>query len=301
MSNYFKNRRAIEIKVGLFVIVGLALLIAGVVFLQDIIYSGNREEITIKFPTTDGLDPGDKVKINGIAVGKITNIDLVEDGVMVKTLIQLPEFTLKEGTEFIASESSLMGGHHLEIIPGKSDKDLNFSEIQFGRTGNSIFGMINEAKDLVIDLSTTVKYINDNLDIIDSTKALITNSDQVMQNINNLVDDNSKSVQKIMQSLHKSTQSLEAIFTKHQGNIDTTLTNIPEVVTNLNSNLDELKLFIAKLNGIFSTYQDSDNTIKRLIEEKELYNKLNKTIDNADSLLEDIKQNPKKYINLKIF
>lgn len=301
MSNYFKKRRAIEIQVGLFVIVGLALLVAGVVFLQDIIYSGNREEITIKFPTTDGLDPGDKVKLNGIAIGKITNIALVEDGVLVKTLIQLPEFSLKKDSEFIASESGLMGGHHLEIIPGKSDKELDFSQVQQGRTGNSIYGMINEAKALVIDLSTTVQYINENLDIIDSTKALITNSDQAVQNINTLVEDNSRSVQVIMQSLHKSTQSIEAIFTKHQGNIDTTLTNIPEVVTNLNSNLDELKLFVTKLNGIFTTYQESDNTVKRLIEEKELYDKLNKTIDNADSLLEDIKQNPKKYINLKIF
>lgn len=301
MSNYFKKRRAIEIQVGLFVIVGLALLVAGVVFLQDIIYSGNREEITIKFPTTDGLDPGDKVKLNGIAIGKITNIALVEDGVLVKTLIQLPEFSLKKDSEFIASESGLMGGHHLEIIPGKSDKELDFSQVQQGRTGNSIYGMINEAKALVIDLSTTVQYINENLDIIDSTKALITNSDQAVQNINTLVEDNSRSVQVIMQSLHKSTQSIEAIFTKHQGNIDTTLTNIPEVVINLNSNLDELKLFVTKLNGIFTTYQESDNTVKRLIEEKELYDKLNKTIDNADSLLEDIKQNPKKYINLKIF
>jgi len=301
MSNYFKKRRAIEIQVGLFVIIGLALLLAGVVFLQDIIYSGNREEITIKFPTTDGLDPGDKVKLNGIAIGKITNIGLVEDGVLVKILVQLPEFSLKEDSEFIASESGLMGGHHLEIIPGKSDKELDFSQVQVGRTGNSIYGMINEAKALVIDLGTTVQYINENLDIIDSAKALIINSDQAVQSINTLVEDNSRRAQLIMESLHKSTQSIEAIFTKHQGNIDTTLTNIPEVVANLNSNLDELKLFVSKLNEIFSTYQDSDNTIKRLIEEKELYDKLNKTIDNADSLLEDIKQNPKKYINLKIF
>lgn len=301
MSNYYKNRRSIEIKVGLFVIIGIVLLIVGVVFLQDIIYSGNRKEITIMFPTTDGLDPGDKVKVNGIAIGKITDIKLVQDGVMVKTLIQLPEFSLQEDSEFVASESGLMGGHHLDIIPGKSEAPLDFSKVQTGRTGSSIFGMIDEAKNLVVELSTTVQYINDNLDIIDSTKALITNSDQAVQNLNSMVQDNSQRVQAIMVSLHKSTKNLEAIFTKHQSNIDTTLTNLPEVVTNLNANLDELKLFVAKLNTIFATYQDSDNTIKRLIEEKDLYEKLNKTIDNADSLLEDIKKNPKKYINLKVF
>ncbi len=301
MSNYYKNRRSIEIKVGIFFILGIVVLTLGVVFLQDIFYSGDREEITIKFPTTDGLDPGDKVKLNGIAIGKITDISLIQEGVLVKAMIQVPEFQLSEDSYFLASESSLMGGHHLEIIPGNSSEKLDFNKLQIGKTGNSIYGMINEAKTLIVDLSGVITSINSNLDIIDSTKVFIHNSDKAIKNLNSILTDNKQDIEEIVANLQKSTHTLNLLLTNNKSNIDSTLTNIPETINNLNANLAELKDFVFKLNAMFDEYQESDSTVRKLLEEKELYEKLNKTIDEADSLLKDIKKNPKKYIDLKIF
>lgn len=301
MSNYYKNRRSIEIKVGLFFIVGIVILFLGIVFLKDIYYAGNREELTIKFSSTDGLDPGDKVKINGISIGKITDISLVEDGVLVKALIQVPDFTFAEDTYFVASESSLMGGHHLEIIPGVSEKELDFSKVQVGKAGSSIYGMIDEAKTLIVDLSEFIDNVNNNLDIIDSTKNLIKNSDKAVKNLNKLIADNKEGIEEIVVSLQKSTSILNSLLADNKSSIDTTLTNIPETINNLNDNLAELKDFVTKLNTLFDQYNESDSTVKKLLEEKELYEKLNKTIDEADNLLKDIKKNPKKYIDLKIF
>lgn len=301
MSNYYKNRRSIEIKVGLFFIFGLVILFLGIFFLQDLFYSGSREELTIKFPSTDGLDPGDKVKLNGISIGKITDISLVEDGVLVKILLQVPDFKLSEDSFFVASESSLMGGHHLEIIPGKSDKALDFNKLQIGKQGNSIYGMINEAKTLIVDLSQVINNINNNLDIIDSTKTLIHNSDKVVQNLNSILTDNKEDIELIVANLQKSTHTLNSLLANNKSNIDSTLTNIPMTITNLNANLSELKEFVSKLNIMFDKYNESDSTVKKLLEEKELYEKLNKTVDEADKLLKDIKENPKKYIDLKIF
>lgn len=301
MSNYYKHRRSIEIKVGLFFIAGIVILLLGIVFLQDIYYSGNREELTIKFPSTDGLDPGDKVKLNGIAIGKITDISLVKDGVMVKAIIQMPDFDLAEDTYFVASESSLMGGHHLEVIPGSSEKPLDFSKLQIGRQGNSIYAMINEAKSLITDLSGVIKAINENLDVIDSTKTLIHNSDKAVQNLNTILTSNKRNIELIVTNLQKSTHTLNLLLSNNKSNIDSTLANIPETITMLNDNLTELKKFVTNMNILFADYKASDGTIKKLIEEKELYEKLNKTIDEADNLLKDIKKNPKKYIDLKIF
>ncbi|MBI9031068.1 MCE family protein [bacterium] len=301
MSNYYKNRRSIEIKVGLFVIAGIVILFLGIVFLKDIYYAGNREELTIKFPSTDGLDPGDKVKLNGIAIGKITDITLVQDGVLVQVIIQVPDFSFAEDTYFVASESSLMGGHHLEIIPGISDKELDFNKLQVGKQGSSIYAMIDEAKTLIVDLKTVINNVNANLDIIDSTKTLIYNSDQAVNNLNSLILDNKQGIEAIVSNLQNSTSTLNSLLNDNKSNIDTVLTNIPQTIDNLDNNLAELKEFLSKLNILFDEYNQSDSTVKKLLEEKGLYEKLNKTIDEADSLLKDIKKNPKKYIDLKIF
>ncbi len=301
MSNYYKNRRSIEIKVGLFFLAGLVILFMGIIFLKDIYYAGNRVQLTIKFPSTDGIDPGDKVKLNGIAIGKTSDISLLEDGVLVKAIIQVPDFQLAEDTYFIASESSLMGGHHIEIIPGSSPNKLDYSKIQTGKAGNSIYGMINEAKILISDLSIFINNINNNLDIIDSTRSLLHNSDKAINQINLIISENRNDIAEISDNLNKSTKILADLLSKNKSNIDSSLVNIPKTIQNLDSNLNELKGFVSRLNNIVDKYQDSDNTLKKLLEEKELYDKLNKTIDQADSLLQDIKDNPKRYIDLKIF
>lgn len=301
MSNYYKDRRSIEIKVGIFFIGGLIILFLGIFFLKDIYYAGNRAELTIKFPSTDGIDPGDKVKLNGIAIGKTTDISLLEDGVLVKALIQVPDFDLAEDSYFVASESSLMGGHHIEIIPGSSSVKLDYSKIQKGKAGNSIYGMINEAKNLVSDLSIFINNINNNLDIIDSTRALLHNSDKTITEINNIISENKSNIESIVTNLNNSTQVLANLLTKNESNIDSSLVNIPKTINNLDNNLSQLKQMLSKLNKLVDKYDKSDSTVKKLLEEKELYQKLNNTIDQADSLLKDIKENPKKYIDLKIF
>ncbi len=301
MSNYYKDRRSIEIKVGIFFIGGLIILFLGIFFLKDIYYAGNRAELTIKFPSTDGIDPGDKVKLNGIAIGKTTDISLLEDGVLVKALIQVPDFDLAEDSYFVASESSLMGGHHIEIIPGSSSVKLDYSKIQKGKAGNSIYGMINEAKNLVSDLSIFINNINNNLDIVDSTRALLHNSDKTITEINNIISENKSNIESIVTNLNNSTQVLANLLTKNESNIDSSLVNIPKTINNLDNNLSQLKQMLSKLNKLVDKYDKSDSTVKKLLEEKELYQKLNNTIDQADSLLKDIKENPKKYIDLKIF
>jgi phospholipid/cholesterol/gamma-HCH transport system substrate-binding protein len=45
----------------------------------------------------------------------------------------------------------------------------------------------------------------------------------------------------------------------------------------------------------------TDNTAGSLLNDKELYERLNKTVNSLDSLLIDIRLNPKRYINVKVF
>ena len=47
--------------------------------------------------------------------------------------------------------------------------------------------------------------------------------------------------------------------------------------------------------------RSNDNSMGLLINDKKLYEDLNKTLENASFLLEDVKLNPSKYINVKVF
>jgi phospholipid/cholesterol/gamma-HCH transport system substrate-binding protein len=58
---------------------------------------------------------------------------------------------------------------------------------------------------------------------------------------------------------------------------------------------------IANLNLITDKANSKDGSLGLLLNDKALYNNLSNTVDNADKLLIDLKQNPKKYVHFSLF
>ena len=69
-----------------------------------------------------GLNIGDKVKLSGIDIGKITNFELEKDAFEVKIEFDVDKnLKLPDDSSAIISSASLFGGKFLDIIPGTSD------------------------------------------------------------------------------------------------------------------------------------------------------------------------------------
>ena len=49
-----------------------------------------------------------------------------------------------------------------------------------------------------------------------------------------------------------------------------------------------------------STLEEGEGTLQLMMEDRRLYDDLRKTADNLDDLINDIRANPRKYINLKV-
>lgn len=301
MSKFYKNKRSIEFKVGLFFIIGIAVLFFSIFYLKDMLDSGDKQEIMVLFESTAGLDPGDKVKLNGIDVGKIKSIELSEEGVIVHLLVNEFNFKIPKDTHFIAAESSLMGGHHLIMSLGESDEAMDYSEYQKGDPGSSVMGMVRNAKYMLDDLALVVKRASLNLDIIDSTKVIINEAKEGISDFQNILSDNKGDLVNIINNLEESTTEMKNIMINNREKIDSTLTLAPTVMSTLDESMIELKSLLTKMNSVADTLQSSDSTVNNLISNRDLYDKLLKTVEKADSLMEDVKQNPRKYINLEIF
>ncbi len=86
--------------------------------------------ISAVFENVTGLSVGDKVKISGITVGKITNFKLEKEEFEVKVELEVDkEINIPDDSEAKISSSSLFGGKFLEIIPGSSETFLKDKSI----------------------------------------------------------------------------------------------------------------------------------------------------------------------------
>ena len=108
----------------------------------------NSKNISISaiFDNVTGLSVGDKVKISGIAIGKIRNFKLEKDEFEVVVELEVDkEINIPDDSTAKISSSSLFGGKFLEIIPGSSETFLKDKSVIYDtQTSLSFIDMIGK-------------------------------------------------------------------------------------------------------------------------------------------------------------
>ena len=110
------------------ILMGAIVLIIAIGFLSLGMQSINNNQkigydISLIFGSSAGLKNGDDVKISGINVGKIINLDLNLDDYNAKVDIKINQnIKIPDDSSARITSSSLLGGNFVDIIPGVSDK-----------------------------------------------------------------------------------------------------------------------------------------------------------------------------------
>ncbi|MDC1355984.1 MlaD family protein [Pseudomonadota bacterium] len=87
-------------------------------------------DISLIFGSSAGLKNGDNVKISGINVGKIINLDLDLDDYNAKVAIKLNQnIKIPDDSSAKITSTSLLGGNFIDIIPGVSDTYMKPNDI----------------------------------------------------------------------------------------------------------------------------------------------------------------------------
>ena len=113
-----------NVKLGIFVIAGIILFVVGIFFIgsKDNVFTKNIR-ISALFHNTGGLAQGNYVHYNGVKVGVVKGVTLLNDStVQVDMMIENSKraFIKKADVATIASEG-LMGGKLVNILPGEAD------------------------------------------------------------------------------------------------------------------------------------------------------------------------------------
>lgn len=308
-----------ETKVGALTAIAVAFLIMGFNFLKgkNLLKSGNY--IYANYTNTKKLVPSSPVYINGFQVGTVNDIESNLDVQHVTISIKLNDkYNIpKNSLAFI--ESSLLGSPNIIILPGNATTYLN----------NNDTIQTTEKGDLMSQVSDKIGPVTDKL------TATLATLDTVLQNINSLMDPNTKgnlksvidnlslasasvvvSVNSLQQMLDKQNGALAQslnnmnLFTKNlvlnNGKIDSIMGNLKTTTDNLaaadvDGVVNQLKASVDKLDNVMNKINSTDGTLGSLINSKDLYNRLNGSVESLHVLLDDLRVNPKRYVNISIF
>jgi|TARA_B110000093_G_scaffold171671_1_gene201927 phospholipid/cholesterol/gamma-HCH transport system substrate-binding protein len=113
---------------GIVLITAICFLILGMKIVND-----NQKEgyqISLIFGSSAGLKNGDHVKISGINVGKILNLELNMENYNAKVIVNLNDnIKVPDDSSARIISSSLLGGNFIDIIPGSAETYLKLDDI----------------------------------------------------------------------------------------------------------------------------------------------------------------------------
>ena len=307
-----------ETKVGAIAVVSITLLILGFSFLKGKKLFSDSKSIVAKFSNVQGLANSNPVTINGLQVGTVYSIIPTKDMREILVTLTITKDIDIPDNSLAMIKPSLLGITSLDIKLGNSHTYLKHKD-----------SILTEANDGIL---------TDVLKKVDPVLYTVTNAvssiDSFLKNLNNIVDPRAKNnigatldnLNKITASLTLSASSLEVLLNNQTGALAKTLNNLSSVTGNLASNndkisgvltnldktatnlsqlnlkatLDSLDATINNLKSLVGKFNTNEGTVGRLLNDPSLYKNLASTANKLNLLIDDIRVNPKRYVNISI-
>lgn len=294
-----------NVKIALTVIVGLILLYWGINYLKGINLLKPSNYFYTEIENSDGLLEAAPVTVNGFQVGQVReiNYDYAKNKITVM-LAMNKNMTVPEGST-INMVSGLMGGASMVLNLGDGPAMKTGSMIPT----TDVPGILDDMKDNVVPMVTgmlpKVDSIMNNVNVLTGDPALAA----AIARLDGLTRQLQASAVQLTQLMNGLNRSMPGVMNNVNGitsNLSGTSSNLADFSASLNQmpldeTMNKLNSTLTNLQSLTEQLQDKNSSLGKIMNDRELYDNANHAIASLDSLLIDIKANPKRYINVKVF
>lgn len=309
-----------ETKVGALTVIAVTLIILGFNFLKGKTIFKSGVFVYAKYNDTKGLIVSNPVFVNGFQVGTVFEIENMNDNLSELVVCIKLNQLYKIPTNSIATiQENPLGTNAINIVPGNSAVMIHSGDTIQTAPATSLLG----------DFMNTLSPLGEQI------KNTISSLEKVLGNVNKTLDDENRANFKVileqlsMTTIHlnKSIQSVEGMLNKQNGSIAKTADNLNAFTTNLNQNNQKISSIINNLESSSKSIKDADlyktiqsiqtaltalnitinklnngdGTASKLLNDPNMYNQLQNTIKSVNTLVDDIKVHPKRYVSLSVF
>lgn len=299
-----------EFKVGLFVVLMAAVLYIGFNYLRGLDVFSPLNTYYVKYQNVSGLNKGDRIILNGLDVGSVVERKFSNDqyNEILVTLAVDKTIRLTDSTYARLAKPDLLGGIEIQLmIHQGGTRLLESGDTLVGEIDGGITELLTqEGLSAANQLTSLVNQISDALE------PFVNKKDTIELALGNLAA--------LSQNAVSLTEEAKGTFEQLKLKMDYVADSIVVAMGGLKPMMDEYKKLGEKLNAVdiesrlvkidsvllgterFLTQLNSnEGTLGKLMTNDSLYNTLNQTMSDLDSLMIDLRYNPKRYMHFSIF
>lgn len=289
-----------EVKIGFAFILAIIILYFGISFLKGVNLFKPTNSYKVVFEDISGLTESTPVTLNGLPIGLVYSMNLNQDN--PKQVIA--QLNLNKGVKIpkgskVYLDVSLMGSATVILEPDWNSKE--FLDSSDTITGLRKKGLLDAGGSLMPQIETLMPRVDS---ILIGLQAMANNPalPKTLDNVNEITSELTKSTKQLNQMLASINKDLPAItnnLTAATSDLAVTTSKIKGM--DFQSTYQSIDATLKNIEQLSSKLNSKDNSVGLLLNDRQLYDSLNSTLNNASLLLKDVKENPSKYINVKVF
>lgn len=303
-----------EIKIGIFGLCVLVILFFGIKFLKGSDIFQKENTYYAYYNDVSGMLVSNNVLVNGLRVGYVKEIEATDERAdnFLVTFTCSSDIKIPQDSKITLFSADLLGSKALKLQLGTSSKiiedgDTLSSDRELGMLDNlgaSVTPLMNNLDSILTSLNKilnaqTQASLQNTITNLETTTSKLSS---ISCDLDNLMTSEKTKLAKIIEN----TESITANFKENNEKLSNIIANVDNIVdsaakANIGTTLIETGKSIEKLNTVLGVIEKGKGNVGLLINDEELYKSLDNSAKNLNKLIEDIKENPKKYINVSVF
>ena len=321
-------KRRDEVAVGVFITIAVIVGIVGTLWLARRGFTKSYD-MYARFPWGENLKQGQPVNLAGIQIGYVDEVRLNEAGYLDVTMNIERQYRVPEGTTAIVANAGFFGDKEIELQPCSAGPvrvsgDTAVSgpatpagrptvrvpscplrsfmpegdTIPTGRSAPSMDQLLTRVDSVSAALTIVAQTVQKQFvqeGGLEDLRKTIASTNALVVELNHVAAEQSKGLSETLAAFRRSLNAIDS------ARLDSTVRNFQTSSEHLAAMTEHLATTTARLDTVMAKVQTGDGTAAKLLNDPSVYNDIHRLLAQLDSLTADLKKNPKKYINVKVF
>jgi phospholipid/cholesterol/gamma-HCH transport system substrate-binding protein len=309
-----------EIKIGAYLVIVILGFIIGINYIKGKDIFRKHRTFFAKYSQIAGLVEAAPVSINGLNIGNVSRIDFIPNSsqIIVEITVYNPVNIPANSVARIFSPD-ILGTKNINLVLGDSpvpaeSGDTLLSDMQATlseEVSRQVAPLKKKAEDLMLSIDTMVTVIRTvfNTQTRENLKAsfehirqTILNVEHTTFNLDTLVFGQRSRMERILFNI----EAISSNIRENDKNISNILTNFSAISdtlakAQLSQTLADVHTIVTNISGIVEKINQGEGSMGLLVNDEKLYSNLEKSTEELNQLIKDIKLNPYRYLNFSIF